>query len=77
MNQTNEFCQTTQQNSFLLSISSFIVILLHLHSLYSQARGVGSQLSPKTKSKSGNELKSKDHVRRVCLSNEKGGIIHS
>lgn len=34
MNQTNEFCQTTQQNSFLLSISSFFVILLHLLSFF-------------------------------------------
>lgn len=64
MNQTNEFCQTTQQNSFPLSISSFVIILLHLLSAFIlKLRGVGRQSSPKTKSKSSNELKSKDHVR--------------
>lgn len=46
-----EFCQTTQQNSFPLSIPSFVIILLHLSPFILKLRGVGCQSSPKTKSK--------------------------
>lgn len=69
MIQTNEFCQTTAKFIPLFHVSFSPLILLHLRlqSSFILKLSVGCQSSPKTKSKPSNAIKSKDHVRWVCL----------